>query len=139
MAEAMALRALARREYARVELTRRLQAHGVHPAHAREVVGRLAERGLQSDRRYAEMLVQTRRRRGYGPLRVAAELSALGVEDMIARAAIDPDAPEWSDACRAWYQRHGRARGDDPRVSERTLRQRGFSTAHVRAALTESC
>lgn len=138
MAEAMALRALARREYARVELTRRLRASGVQPAHARAAVERLAGRGVQSDRRYAEMIVQARRRRGYGPLRVAAELRAAGVDDDVAAPAIEADAPAWAEACRAWYQRHGRARAGDPLRAERALRQRGFTPAQVRAALTEA-
>lgn len=135
MAQEMALRALARREYARPELVARLEMRGVDGAAARAVVDALAAQGLQSDERYAAALVEARRRRGYGPLRVAAELRAAGVEADIADSAVAFEAPAWTEACRRWCARHARGRGRA--VLERTLRTRGFTAAQLRGVLQD--
>lgn len=136
MARAMALRALARREYARAELTAHLTSRGVATADARCVVEDLGASGLQSDARYAAMLVQARRRRGYGPVRIAAELGSAGVAREVVSAALEDDDGQWTQAARDWLRRHARP-GRDDRAHAHTLRTRGFTADQARAALHE--
>lgn len=55
-----ALRLLARREYARAELARKLAAHVESAEELESLLDDLSERGLLSDRRYVEMRLNAR-------------------------------------------------------------------------------
>jgi len=69
---------LARREHARGELERKLAAAGFDADIAADVLQRLADEGLQSDRRFVESFVQSRINQGKGPLRIHADLGQRG-------------------------------------------------------------
>jgi len=59
--EAVAVRLLARREHSRTELLGKLDERGVPAELAGEILDSLAARRLQSDERYAEAMVTSRR------------------------------------------------------------------------------
>ncbi len=65
---------LARREHSGKELQAKLRAKGYPEELTGEVVAALTREGLASDERFAEALVNVRRARGYGPLRIRHEL-----------------------------------------------------------------
>ena len=69
---------LANREHSRVELDRKLQSR--HPALSRSerevLLDRLIELNLQSDERFAEMLIRSRLQRGQGRSRIEQELGS---------------------------------------------------------------
>lgn len=87
---------LARREHSRGELARKLQDRfpEADPESVDEVLARLAEENLQSDRRFAEEYVRMRMRRGFGWLHIRADLQAKGVDEDII-AALSRTDDEW--------------------------------------------
>ncbi len=134
-----ALRLLARREHAAGELAEKLRRKGHAPADIDHALQRLQAQGLQSDRRYAEILTRTRVEAGYGPLRIRQELARAGVEAALIDAALEPYRSEWVE--RAESARRRRFRGPPPRDYRERARQarhllyRGFPAELVRALL----
>ena len=137
----MAMRWLARREYATRELAERLAQRGVPSDIAADAVAELVDEGLVSDQRYAEACVRTRLRKRYGPLRILAELSQRGVDDGVAQAALEAGAPDWVALARSWLRGHGGQPGADDRGARarayRRLQNRGFTHAQAMAALDD--
>jgi len=87
-AERAALRALARRAHARLDLQRRLVKKQHPPAAVDAALERLASRGLLDDRRFAEQYAALRATRGKGPARLLGDLVAQGVERRTAEHAV---------------------------------------------------
>ena len=87
-AERAALRALARRAHARLDLQRRLVKKQHPPAAVDAALERLASRGLLDDRRFAEQYAALRATRGKGPARLLGDLMAQGVERRTAEHAV---------------------------------------------------
>ena len=87
-AERAALRALARRAHARLDLRRRLVKKQHPPAAVEAALERLALRGLLDDRRFAEQYAALRATRGKGPARLLRDLQAQGVERRTAEHAV---------------------------------------------------
>ena len=79
-----AMRFLARREHSRAELRRKLAPKAAEGEDLEILLDDLAKRGWLSDARYAEQSIRSHARR-YGPLKLAQQLRARGVdEDSIA-------------------------------------------------------
>ena len=133
---------LARREYGRLELVKKLAAGGFDHDVADSAVGKLTEEGLQSDRRFAENFVQARIGRGKGPVRIRLELGQRGIGDADIDAAIDACGVDWSAlASQVHGKKFGGARPSD--FSEkakqmRFLQYRGFEPDHIRRVLGDS-
>lgn len=130
---------LARREHSRAQLLDKLRRRGFDLARAQPVLDALQADGLLSDARYAEAYVSARSARGFGRLRIVAELEQRGV-DAAARARACPrDDPYWAAlATVARSKRFGTAPPQDFRERARQARflaQRGFSGAQIAAAL----
>ena len=128
---------LARRDFASGELRQKLGSQGYNSEVATAVVADLiAERALD-DARYAENYVMYHAERGQGPLRIAADLRALGVSDDLAEGAL-ATGPDWRALARKVRARKFGA--DSPENwTEKTrqarfLQYRGFSSDHIRAA-----
>jgi regulatory protein len=144
--ERAALRALARRGYARTDLERRL-ARKRHPRGA--VVGaleRLAVRGLIDDRRFAEEYARARAARGTGRARIVRDLLAQGVErgtaEEAVRRALEMEVIDPETAARALAVRRVRQLGDvAPAVTKRRLYafllRRGYPGPQVRELVEE--
>lgn len=136
-----ALRMLERREFSAAELRRRLTSKGVEHADAGAAVAELGAKGLQSDVRFAENMVRARANRGYGPLRIAAELKARGVADDIGREALEAWTGQWSAlAAQARHKRFGASvpqQWSERARQRRFLEYRGFEQDHIRSAMGE--
>ncbi|HEX6592558.1 MAG TPA: regulatory protein RecX [Moraxellaceae bacterium] len=134
-----ALAMLTRREHSRVELERKLGGLGAEAPLVAEVLDELAERRLQSDDRFAEVLVRSRVQKGYGPRSIAADLRARGLDAEQVAAALAASGHDWSERCIEVRQsRFGRQLPTDPREKARQLRflqYRGFSGADCARAL----
>ncbi|MFZ5654856.1 MAG: regulatory protein RecX [Pseudomonadota bacterium] len=134
-----ALRRLARREHSRRELGRRLAREGDERAPVDAVLDELAQRGLQSDARFAEAVVASRVRRGQGELRIRHELAEAGVAAEVIDAALERAAVDWVALAAAVCRRkfgYGRASAWAEQARRaRFLGQRGFDGAVIRAAL----
>ena len=75
-----ALSWLARREYGRQELIRKLVQRGCAEEDATRIVAVLTAEGSVSDERFIEALLHVRRVRGYGPLYIRRELEEKGID-----------------------------------------------------------
>ena len=134
---------LTRREHSRAELRRKLlqREHDSHEVDA--ALDRLAERGLQSDSRYAEAIARNRESGGHGPNRIRADLRHQGLPEDDISAALEALDPDWTQrAVQLLERRFGRA--DDGRfdVTDQKLRnrqlelllRRGFDQESARSA-----
>lgn len=136
-----AARLLARREHSRRELETKLVRKGWDAGQVAEIVARFAETGLQSDTRFAESYARNRAERGYGPLRIRAELNERGIDKADARAALEDLDADWTENARAWYRRkYGDSPPEDQREKARRLQalgRRGFAHEHLRGLFDE--
>jgi regulatory protein len=135
-----ALRRLARREYSRAELTRKLSADFVQDAvPVAQVLDELAAAGAQSDARVAESQVASGVRRGHGPLRICRELAERGIDTDLVQHALAAAAVDWPAlAAQVCARKFGDNPADD--WSERArrarfLQYRGFGADAIEAAL----
>lgn len=128
-----AVRLLARREYSRFELARKLGTRGHPDDLIEEIVGSLTRAGLQSDERFAQAFVRSALGRGQGPLKIRAGLTERGVDSDIASVYFDLDADEWNErAANALRKRFGPAPVEnraDWAKRARFLAARGFPSA----------
>ena len=99
----------------------------------------LEQRGLLSERRYAESYIASRQRRGYGPLRIRAELRERGIETAEIESRLDPGAEQWwGIMLEAAERRFGTGPAGDRREQGRRarfLQQRGFPPEMIRRLL----
>jgi len=136
-ARAAAVALLARRDLPSGELRERLAARGFAAAATAAALAELAAEGALNDERYARNSVAYQAGRGRGPIRIAADLRALGLAEELIEAALG-SGPDWrAQAAAARARRFGKA----PPVSwrekarqARFLQYRGFSADHIRAA-----
>lgn len=132
---------LARREYSKFELRTRLKRRFADEAVVEEQLERLADEKLQSDARFAENYVRHRVDRGYGPLRLRAELRERGVSDADADRAMEASAVDWCElASTVLRKKYGQEEARDMKDKSRRVRfmqHRGFSSEHYRALLWE--
>ena len=102
------------------------------------MLDQLAREGLQSDRRYAETYLDSRARKGYGPVRIRQELRERGIEDSLIEASLAASAMDWAALVAAVRDRKfGGARPadfDERARQARCLQYRGFSADQIRRA-----
>jgi len=147
-AERAALRALARRAHARLDLRRRLVKRQHPPAAVEAALDRLALRGLLDDRRFAEQYAALRATRGKGPARLLRDLQAQGVERRTAEHAvrraleeegIDPGVEARAVAAKRARQLAGLPVAVRKRRLLAFLVRRGYGGPQLRALVEELC
>ena len=134
-----ALRAVERRSFARADLARRLRRKGHAPDAIERALGRLAEHGFLDDAAFAASYVETRAARGRGPVRLARDLAAMGVERSVIDRALASHAGSTDttgDIPRALAAKRAAQLEDLPRHVRRRrvlayLARRGFSGREV--------
>jgi regulatory protein len=134
-----ALALLARREHSRHELRTRLRRDGYAPEEVEAALGALAEAGYQSDQRFGEMLVRSRIRQGYGPVRLRAELGTHDLADDVVHELLAAADADWqAQASEQLRRRYGSSAPADYREFARRvqfLARRGFDLTTARAAI----
>jgi len=147
-AERAALRALARRAHARLDLRRRLVKRQHPPAAVEAALDRLALHGLLDDRRFAEQYAALRATRGKGPARLLRDLQAQGVERRTAEHAvrraleeegIDPGVEARAVAAKRARQLAGLPVAVRKRRLLAFLVRRGYGGPQLRALVEELC
>ena len=129
-----ALRLLARREYARVELQRKLAPLAESSEQLDMLLDDLQARRLLSDERYAEMRVTTRAGR-FGNARLADEMRRQGVADEVVAEALAASDDELSRAQAVWVKKYGNLPVTDAAEKAKRMRflaSRGFSAESIR-------
>lgn len=100
-----ALGLLARREHSATELKRKLQLKGYAAADIDVGVSQLLQDGSLSDRRFTEAYVNMRMNRGYGPVRIMAELRDRGINADLADEYLNQDVCDWPAILRKHYNK----------------------------------
>ena len=134
-----AVAALARREFGRSELQRKL-LRGLEddsPGDLAEALDRLQSRGLLSDNRMANALARTRAVR-YGRRRIEQELERRGVDADTIAAALPSEAQDAVTALALWRRRFGTLPQNHAERNRqgRFLTARGFSASLVARILS---
>lgn len=137
--EQAAIRLLAIREHSRLELQRKLQGRAGTPELLQEVLDRLQAEGYQSDGRFTEQYVESRKAKGFGPLRISRELRERGVDAMLIEQWLDPHETDWTELLRSCSRRKfgSGLPGDFRERAKRArfLEYRGFPTEMIRSEL----
>ncbi|SDW98809.1 recombination regulator RecX [Nitrosomonas communis] len=132
-----ALHLLARREYSRLELEKKLTGHAETPEALSEVLDTLEHRGLLSAERLIEQVVHGRRHK-YGAQRIRHELKEKGIADyLIDTAMSELKETELQTAREIWRKKFGVMPENLKERSKqaRFLAARGFSAATIRQIL----
>ena len=134
-----ALKLLNRRDFGARELAGRLAERGFEAATATLVVERLVQEKLLDDARYAFHFVAYHANRGQGPVRIAHRLHEAGVAAELVTAVVDANAADWRRRCAEVRRKRFGARAPaswaERGKQARFLSQRGFSSDQVRAAV----
>ena len=121
---------LARREYARAELTERLTSRGADATEVTRVLDELEQLGYLSDARFAQMVV-TQKAGRYGKRAIAHALTQRRVAPPAAQTALDTlkNVDEVADASALWERRFGSLPRDERERARqiRFLMARGYS------------
>lgn len=139
----VAIGLLARREYSRAELARKLAKKSFDDTAIDECLDALAEQDLQSDARFAASFIRSRILRGQGVIRIKGELRQRGVDqDTVNSAFADVERDEqvdWFELARDILVRRFDSPGETPKERakrERFLAGRGFDFEQIRYALS---
>jgi regulatory protein len=95
----------------------------------------LSNEGVLSDRRFTESFIHYRRGKGYGPLRIQAELKNRGITDALIEQYLEIAAPVWLTNVRlAWQKRFKNCIPSDYKTRAeqmRFLQYRGFTHEQI--------
>ena len=137
-ARAAALDALARRDHASCDLSRKLLDKGYDAGVVAALLGALHAEKLLDDRRYAENFVAYHAARGQGPLRIRDKLRRYGLEGILVEQCLDA-FPDWIvHLQRTQLKKFGAQQPSnyaDRQRQARFLSYRGFTSAQIRTAL----
>ncbi|MGB0450003.1 MAG: regulatory protein RecX [Porticoccaceae bacterium] len=130
------------REYSRAELATKLNKRFDSHASIDEVLEKIAEEGLQSDKRFAEAFVRSRIYRGHGLARIRQDIRQKGVGDeLVARALEEADIDWYALAKDVAKRKFGNRPAADQRDKARRMRfmqYRGFNYDQIKCALGSS-
>lgn len=140
-AKQAAVKLLTRREHSASEIRHKLQQRGFIAREIAEALLALQRDGWQSDERYAEAYIHSRRMKGYGPVRIALELKARGVDEILAANCLDDKHEHWLSTLRAEYRKKYRCEpwSGYPEKAKRMryLQYRGFNLDAIHAVVDE--
>jgi len=129
---AICLRLLARREYSQLELLTKLSLKGFIRQDVQAVIDRLANQGLQSDERFAEIYARSRFNKGFGSLKVAYELKQRGIDGFDLQAVIMENFGDETQLINQVYNKKYASTLEltlkERLKRQRFLQQRGFSS-----------
>jgi regulatory protein len=136
-----ALQYLARREYSRWELERKLSGHVYSPEELTAVLDVLEQQGILSDERVAEQILHTYRRK-YGSKRRQYELQRRRIAEHLITAVLeDLKETELSSARELWCKKFG-ASPSSPEERGKQIRYltgKGFSSEIINKTLSNAC
>jgi regulatory protein len=131
-----AVRLLARREHSELELQQKLAERGFDAADIQTILTALISENLLSNNRFTENYLFARRQKGYGPLRIRAELAQRGIsEDVIEHHLNITDNAWFAQAKKAWQKHFKGSLPSDFKIRARQMRflqHRGFMPEHIK-------
>ncbi len=101
----VAIAALSRREHSVLEMRRKLKRKHFEEDEIDCCIEKLITNNLLSEERFTESYINMRRRRGFGPLRIAQELRERGINDAFFADFLDKNNPQWHDIMLQQYRK----------------------------------
>ncbi len=133
---------LGMREHSIKEMTDKLNAKSEMPDIVLAVVDELLENKFLSDERFAESYVRSRQNRGFGPIKIRAELHTKGISNRLSAENLDANSPHWFDVAREQYQKKYALKPLDNYKEwakrARFMQSRGFNMEHIQAVMPSS-
>ena len=130
---------LARREHSGAELRMKLAAKGFPADIINDALSDLNRSGWLSDERFVEAFLRVRSERGYGPVRIRAELKERGIDDELIAMYLDHRDSSWLRRLQGvWAKRFGAKRPTefaDKARQMRFLQARGFTAEQIRVVM----
>ena len=132
---ASAIRMLAGREHSGFELRNKLKNKGYSLHDIDEVITQLVADKYLNEARFTEMFVDSKIKRGLGPIRIQMELQQRNVDESLIDEYLDFNQPEWfgraSDARRKRFGKNLPDSINEKARQIRFLQQRGFTQQHI--------
>jgi regulatory protein len=132
---------LSRRDYSRHEIAQKLKTKGFETNEIQTVITQMAEEGLINEQRFTESYIHWRRQKGLGPLRIAQELQARGIDaDMIAEQLEITDNAWFAQARKVWLKHFKGKIPSDFRLRAKQMRflqYRGFTREQIESVFTD--
>lgn len=129
-AKHVAVRLLSRREHSAEEIRQKLAKREFEAEEIAAALLELRQGDWQSDERYTEAYIRSRRLKGFGPVRIASELRDRGVDAQIVSRYLSADDDIWWRTIEQEYQKkyHGHRFENYPEKAKRMrfLQYRGF-------------
>jgi len=138
-----AMELLANREHSRAELKQKFRLRDYPVELVEAVLDDFAERNLQSDERFAEVYVRSRTGRGYGEIKIRAELQSRGISSDMIGIALEASDTDWYANADAALQKKFLTRIDAQQVRsqkfrgkmQRFLQNRGYNPDQIISAV----
>ncbi len=131
----MALNLIARREHSQTELARKLRLKDFADADIHFVLNALNQEGLLNEVRFVENFIHFRSTKGYGPIRIRAELIERGIAEDLIEHHLDIADNAWLSSVRkVWQKRFKNALPQDFKARAqqmRFLQYRGFTQKQI--------
>tara|TARA_B100000676_G_C17971317_1_gene783469 strand:+ start:617 stop:1072 length:456 start_codon:yes stop_codon:yes gene_type:complete len=141
--EARAIKILSIREHSVYELKKKLilKLPDFRTEIIDEVLIELQSKDFLSDERYAEMYVDMRSKKGFGPLRIRGELIERGISRDIIEIELEKLSQDWTTILeKTVFLRFGEYQAGQPRELEKRVRflnYRGFPESLIRGHLLD--
>ena len=129
-----ALDIISRREHSEKEIREKLYKKFNDHKVSELVVTSLIEKGLVNDHRFAEMYIIARKRKGFGPKKIAYELLAKGVSDNISSQALNEEGGWRIAALNAFNKKYKNGIADNFKEMNKQkifLQNRGFTFEEI--------
>lgn len=130
---------LARREHTQTELFRKLLKKNFLDADIRLVLNGLAQEGLLSESRFIENFIHYQRNRGFGPLRIRADLMERGISENLIEHHLEIKDNAWLTSIRhVWQKRFKNGLPDDYKARAqqmRFLQYRGYTHDQIKSIM----
>lgn len=129
-----ALDIISRREHSEKEIREKLYKKFNDHKVSELVVTSLIEKGLVNDHRFAEMYIIARKRKGFGPKKIAYELLAKGVSDNISSQALNEEGGWRIAALNAFNKKYKNGKADNFKELNKQkifLQNRGFTFEEI--------
>lgn len=130
-AKSVAVRLLSRREHSAFEIRDKLSQREFEGSEIEQAINELQQGGWLSDERYAEAYIRMRQQKGFGPVRIAMELSERGVNDSIIDTYLNAQGNSWQQTLQQQYRKKYKNKAiqdyNDKAKRIRFLQYRGFT------------
>lgn len=125
---------LARRDHAYAEILQKLLAKNFELLAIKEILLKLEQQGFLNDTRFIENYLQARRNKGFGPLRIQAELLQKGLAKDLIKSYIKPNNSDWLIGLRKLWQKRFNLLPVNQNLrikQQRFFMQRGFTQEQI--------